>query len=179
VLWRAEAHAADCPPEERLRHRFAAGGGVAATYFNGGQDGHFHEEVPRGSAQLGYAYSPERGLEGGADVVVFNGPVILAGGTLRGYVPIGARDIVELGIGAHFGFHLVRYGSAPTTWTGWGAWAGPDVRVWATERFGFQLAGQAFVGWGSTSLDGNRNEYLQEKSAFIGLGGAFSVLLKN
>jgi hypothetical protein len=179
ALWASEVQAGDCPPEEPLRHRVALGGGAAATYFNGGQDGHYHEEVWRGGAQVGYGYIVERGLEVGADLVVFNGPVILAGGTIRGYVPLGAHDVVELGLGLHVGLHVVSPSS--TTWTGWGAWAGPDVRVWPTERFGFLLAGQAFVAQGTTSRDPQNpsHTYLNEKSAFLGLGAAFAVLMRN
>ena len=169
------SRAEDCAPETRLPHRVAVGAGYSGVYFNGGSDGHNQREGPLGSGQAGYAYSPERGLEVGADVVVFSGPIFLTAATLRGYVPIGARDVVELGLSGHFGLMTVRY--AGRTSVGLGIWGGVDVRVWVTERFGLQAAGQGFVAKGETPRH-DSNAHIND-AALLALGGSLSVLMRN
>src|SRR6187431_2270575 len=89
----ADARAEECTPETRRAHRLSLGAGYSGVCFNGGTDGYYYVEGQRPSGHLGYAYSPERGLEVGADLVIFSGPIFLPAGMIRGYVPIGARDI--------------------------------------------------------------------------------------
>ena len=172
----ADARAEECTPETRRAHRLSLGAGYSGVYFNGGTDGYYNVEGQRPSGHLGYAYSPERGLEVGADLVIFSGPIFLPAGMIRGYVSIGARDIVELGLSWHVGALVASSGSR--TWTGWGTWLGVDVRVWATERVGFQLAGHALVARGKKPTDDSSppNPYLGDLGV-LAAGGILSVFL--
>jgi hypothetical protein len=179
ALVASKSRAEDCAPEGRLQHRVALGAGYAAVYLNAGTDGHYTIEGPRANGQLGYRYSPERGLEVGADFVLFSSPapVLLPAAMIGGHLPIGPRDVVEIGLSWHLGMMIVPYRSR--TSTGWGTWAGIDVRVWATERFGVQIGGQAFAGKGSkpSAEDVQADPYLGTLG-FLSAGGALSALMR-
>jgi len=175
VLLASESRAAEDVPEQPSHHRISMGAGGAVTYLQAGIDGHYTDSYPRGSGRFAYAYRVVRGLELGGDLAFYTSPVVLPAASVRGYIPIGAGDAVELGLSGHVGMFIYPYLSH--TWLGWSAWAGPDVRVWVSDAIAVQASGEAVLGSGSTPHDHNDPAEVYISDAFFAaLGGSLSIV---
>jgi hypothetical protein len=118
------------------------------------------DKDPSASFRGGYAYRVVRGLElGGAfTTAITNFPVLLMpAGSARGFLTFA--DIVEIGLTARVGLLLVPANGD----VGYALSGGPDVRIWASRAFAFQVGGSASLA-GGASRDPNH------EIAFITLG---------
>jgi len=150
-----------CAPRERSSRVEVAGGYAPLSYVWSSFQGFEarRDKDPRASFRGGYAYRVVRGLElGGALTTAFTYPVLLIpAGTVRGFLTFA--DIIEIGLTARVGLLLAPdYGDV-----GYALSGGPDVRIWASPAFAFQVGGAASLA-GGASRDPNH------EIAFITLG---------
>jgi hypothetical protein len=179
ALVASDSRAADSDAEPAMRNHFLFGGGVATTFFQGGTDGYFTEKgVAQSYGRVAYSYYLLRGLDVGGDLHFFTGYELLPAVSIRGYLPLGADDAVELGLSGHLGMLILE--RSPRTWLGWSTSAGPDVRVWISETVAVQLSGEAAYGTGSSS---GRHEVPSDSfvknDLFLALGGSLSLVWRH
>jgi hypothetical protein len=157
------------------KHRLTLGGGYETAIFNAGIDGHYNDSFDRPNANFGYAYRGLRGAEMGVGVSNHSGSVWLLAPSIRGYIPIGSGDPVELGLSLRPSFMVASH--FDHTWTGFALSAGPDVRVWVSDEIGLQLSGEGAVGGADTKRSrDNPNETYLSGSMFAMLGGSLSLV---
>ena len=138
-----------CAPRERPSRVEVAAGYAPLSYvwssFQGAEARRSKDpsELLRG----GYAYRVVRGLElGGAfTTAITNFPVLLMpAGSARGFLTFA--DIIEIGLTARVGLLLgPEYGDV-----GYALSGGPDVRMWVSPAFAFQLGGSASFARGAS-----------------------------
>lgn len=94
----------------------------------------------------GYAYRVVRGLElGGALTTAITHPVLLMpAGTARGFLTFA--DIIEIGLTARVGLLLGPVDGD----VGHALSGGPDVRIWPSPAFAFQVGGSASLARGAS-----------------------------
>lgn len=173
----SKSRAADTAAEEPAKHRIFLGAGPSAAYFQGGMDGHMERSGVFASGWAGYAYRIVRRLELGADVTVFPGEysAVFPGARIRGYLPVGSGDPVEIGLSGRVALSVLSTSSY--TWIGYALSAGPDVRFWLSDDVGLELSGEATAGGGSTSAP-ESSDYHSKSAGFVSLGGSASVLFR-
>jgi hypothetical protein len=176
----SESQATDAGAEQPGKHRIFAGVGDSAVWFRGGHDGHMEESGLRLSGSAGYAYQFVRRLELGGDVTVFPGrySYVLPGVRVRGYLPIGSGDPVEIGLSGRIAVSVMS--NLSYTWVGFGYSLGPDVRVWLSNNVGLQVSGEASANGGSTSGENTQEyyDYHTERAGLFFIGGSLSVLFR-
>jgi hypothetical protein len=94
----------------------------------------------------GYAYRLVRGLElgGAVTTAVTHSVLLMPAGTARGFLTFA--EIVEIGLTARVGLLLgPEHGDVGHALSG-----GPDVRIWASPVFAFQVAGSGTVARGAS-----------------------------
>jgi hypothetical protein len=174
----SDPYPAQVSPSQDMHHRFAFGGGVAATYRVAGIDGHDDDNYARAHGRFAYGYRVVRGFELGADVTVYSVPLVIPSATFRPYLPIGARDVVEIGLDGRVGMMVMP--ESRHTWMGLGWSVGPDVRVWFSDEMAVQFAGELTLAGGSTHYDHNDPADVYVSDAFFAaIGGSLAFIWRH
>lgn len=159
-------------------NRIGLGGGVGISYLQAGSDGHLTDGYPRGGLRGSYAYRAVRHLEVGGllDVLPAShytvGSILVPAGSVRGYVPFGARDSIELGFRLELGLFALT--SSRHTWVGPNFAGGPDVRVWLNRVVAVELMAEGVFAEGQPT--GGLPDSYVSNAVFLKVGGVFSLL---
>jgi hypothetical protein len=169
------------------RHRIAVAAGLGTVANSAGVDGHYENSRITPSVRAGYSLRIVPGFEFGADASYWRSAVrdtafhtaILAA-VVRPFLPLGARESVEIGASVRFGAFIMYLPDAlppasPTpvseTWRGVGGTISPDVRVWLASHWAIQFAAELALGKGQNPTDPTtQGLYLSKDGALFALG---------
>lgn len=147
------------------RHRLGAAAGASLTLVAPGDN--------LGTGLLlrpQYAYRLVRGLELGVGVTYWSmtGEAAMADRfyafvpalSVRPYADLNEARTIELGLSLSAGLSLLFARSSSDPWVGYGLAARPDVRVWSSSRFAFELGveGSFSRGYRDTDFDPETRE---------------------
>lgn len=113
------------------------------------------------TSQLGYSFRIARRIEIGTDLrywhaeahPIHHGEVgvideFVFAVNIRPYIPLSSGDQVELGFGIHVGVDRMTVRDVSGSSVGMVVSYGPDLRVWLTENFAFEVGVEGIMGSG-------------------------------